>query len=120
MIYLWIAIGVLFVLAIGTLMSMSKMAANLRGRMYLLEDRTSHYEAKFIIPKNEFLYTWSGNPNHGGALEIVEWCSDARVKKGGVRFRYVSDNSDYPDYEEDLTVWIKDPKLAMEFKLKWG
>jgi hypothetical protein len=73
------------------------------------------YNDQFVLPKSEFLYKWNAPPGRDDDMEIIAWCLDH-----GVKFKYHRDTSSPHAYPKDsFEVWITEPRLAMEFKLRY-
>jgi hypothetical protein len=80
-----------------------------------IDRKVRSYNEQFIIPKSEFLYKWNDTPGRDDDMEIIDWCLDR-----GVKFKYHRDTCSPHSYPKDaFEVWITEPRLAMEFKLRF-
>lgn len=79
-----------------------------------IDNKVRSYNEQFVHPKDEFLWKWAGEPGKDQDFEILEWCVTH-----GVRYKYLRDCNPHAYPKNCFEVWIIEPRLAMEFKLRW-
>ena len=110
------------VLSIMGLMGLGRTATLIADRRKSIDLRFSHmanqikeYQERYVQPVDSFLFKWSREPGQDNDFEIVQWCKDHDV-----RYAYKLDQTASYKYPKDcFEVWILDPRLAMEFKLRF-
>lgn len=93
----------------------SDKAQALNVRFSHMENKIKDYNERYCLPKDEFLWKWHRDPGQSDDMEIVEWCREREV-----RFKYQLDQTSSHVYPKNtFEVWITDPRVAMEFKLRF-
>lgn len=81
--------------------------------------KMNEWKSRYVHPANEFHYHWTRAAGQDDDFDILRWCMDKACD--AIRYKYHNDTgpgrTTYPACL--LEVWITDPKLAMEFKLRF-
>lgn len=111
-IWVGICLVLLFGLFVKVWTSTASTCHDLKREIEELDHKVGEYNERYVQPRDEFLYKWNREPTGTDEeFEIIQWC-----QKNKVRYAYLLEQS---PTRANFSVWITEPKLAMEFKLRW-